>query len=71
MEWNPRGNALVLIGGDSFQFCNIYFVFLIHILFLINKMEEEKTISTEEIKDFIFDTTNYELIAQGAEGVFF
>lgn len=34
-------------------------------------MEEEKTTSTEEIKDFIFDTTNYELIAQGAEGVSF
>ena len=34
-------------------------------------MEDINGSVKEDVKDFVFDSTNFELMAQGAEGVFF
>ena len=75
VEWNALGKTLLFIGDDCFQVCNVIFVVCYEILWVvvfysISTMEEVVPTTVDEIKDFSFDSSQYELIAQGAEGVY-
>lgn len=61
----------MLIGSDSLQFCSVQFMCLLDSISLKHfiLMEEVNGSMKEEVKEFVFDSTNFELIAQGAEGV--